>query len=216
MNTKIQTLILTVSVAILSGALLLSFSLANPVTAQRIIEWKTYTDQKLGVSAEYPSTWEVKPKLNRFESGPDVTITGEGFDLRLAKLQTEGASDFSLKTLANGAQNRLVTQNPSASLIEDIDTSRYTIDGEQAATFLYTFEQQGIKAAQQIVITKHEGVVYLFSMIGDPDLFDQKKEIMDHFFNSIKFLGGTSSSSNSSNDDSNNGQAGQGPSVLPS
>ena len=215
MNTKIQTLILTVSVAILSGALLLSFSLVNSVTAQRIIEWKTYTDQKLGVGAEYPSTWEVKPKLNRFESGPDVTITGEGFGLRLAKLQVEGASGFSLKTIASIALNKLVTSDPNARLIESIDTNRYTIGGEEAATFLYTFEDQGAKQAQQITVTKHDGVVYVFSIIRDPDLFDQKKDIMDHFFNSIKFLDGTSSS-NSSNDDNNNGQAGQGPSLLPS
>jgi hypothetical protein len=34
-------------------------------------------------------------------------------------------------------------------------------------------------------------------MIDDPDLFDQKKEIMDHFFNSIKFLDGRNNSDGS-------------------
>lgn len=31
------------------------------------IEWKTYSNGKLGFSVEYPSNWIVKEKSNRFE-----------------------------------------------------------------------------------------------------------------------------------------------------
>jgi hypothetical protein len=48
----------------------------NPnATVQQQQQWKTYSDKKLGISVQYPSSWEVKQKTNRLETVPDLSLS---------------------------------------------------------------------------------------------------------------------------------------------
>jgi hypothetical protein len=41
------------------------------------ITWSTYSNKKLGISFEYPSTWTVEEKTNRFDTFPDVLVSND-------------------------------------------------------------------------------------------------------------------------------------------
>ena len=186
----------------------------NPNAAIQQQQWKTYSDEKLGLSLQYPSTWEVKPKQNRFERMPDLRFVGDGFVFSINK--AEGFS-LSLFEMAGAAEEELVDKDPTARIIEDINTHQHTIDGEKAAAFLYIHDGTSGLKVTQVMIPKHGLNAYILAFTGDSSNFDQNKAIMDHFFNSIKYLDGISSSNSSNDDDNNNnGQAAQGPSLLPS
>ena len=45
---------------------------AKPNTIQ---QWKIYSDKKLGISLQYPSTWILKQKTNRLETVPDLSLS---------------------------------------------------------------------------------------------------------------------------------------------
>src|SRR4051812_4253239 len=49
----------------------------KPSSTANDIEWKTYTNDKLGFSVEYPSNWIVKEKTNRFETGDELVIKSD-------------------------------------------------------------------------------------------------------------------------------------------
>ena len=49
-------------------------TITNPNAVIQQQQWKTYSDQKLGISLQYPSSWEAKQKTSRFEPVPDLTL----------------------------------------------------------------------------------------------------------------------------------------------
>src|SRR5919197_5017076 len=77
-------------------------------------QWKTYTDEKLGISLKYPSTWEViKQKTNnsRFESGAavaaaELTIRGQVSEFYMIKAPVKSPDAEALAKLTKNSLTR--------------------------------------------------------------------------------------------------------------
>ena len=174
-------------------------TISSPNTS--VQQWKTYSDKNLGLSLQYPSTWEIKPKTNRFEGGPELKIERGVNSFSVIRSPMEGMGDA--KVFAEVGKDRL-TSSPDRRLIEDVKKTD-PIGGEEAFSFMYIKEAEDggtIKTVQQLFAVVHNDTGYGFGFTGVSTSFDNPEqiEIRNGILKSIKFLDGSKSSSNSSSD----------------
>jgi hypothetical protein len=183
-----------------------SFQIAGTTSLDKAIEWAVFSDTGVGVSLEYPAGWEIEYKQNKFEEGPEVTITdnsdqGSG-DIRIAKVIRVHSSLYDAELAALQVQNAF-TEDEDNQLVENVDMDKYKIAGKKAGTFLYTYPNPLIKSipqlgeidlfspedyAQQIVVTINDKKIYTIGFGATTGDFEGYNEIMNHIFTSIKFI----------------------------
>jgi hypothetical protein len=150
------------------------------------IEWKNFNSTRLGLSIDYPSTWNIQEKQNRFEEGSDLTIdsfvnvnSGPNGKVQLvdpdymsfAVFTNPEVPDRNITTLTTTIMHgQLEYANSHMDdlknrLIEGVNTSRYKIGGEDAGSFITVFEDTDYKAAYEYVVTVHNNQVYDFSFM---------------------------------------------------
>ena len=104
-------------------------------SAQEIPGYKVFSSDRLGMSFEYPSSWTIEEKENRFDSGLEVMVQ-DGLNVFsvLSRDDTikEGVESLGFETVVNMLKNKLVSQG---TLIEDSNFDRYEIDGREIGTF---------------------------------------------------------------------------------
>ena len=107
-------------------------------------EFTSYNNTEFGISFDYPSNWEVSEKTNRFDTAtPDVKVTSpdnpmNSFSfLNHYETSDESLASIGLKETAEEYADAFIA-NPGSILIEDVNNSKYTIDGNPTATFLFT------------------------------------------------------------------------------
>lgn len=190
-----------------------SLEISGTTSLDEPIEWTAFEDANLGISLEYPTGWEIEHKLTKFEEGPEVTITdpadsGTG-KILIIKPLTLRSSLFDTELVAQIAQNQ-VSNEEDARIIDEVNMNSYKIDGKQAGTFLYSVPNPITKAipsfgklqesptlgnifkmddyARQIVVTNHNKKIYVFGFEATTGDFEGYNSIMDHIFESIKFI----------------------------
>jgi hypothetical protein len=175
----------------------------NAVIQQQ--QWKTYTDEKLGISLKYPSTWEViKQKTNnsRFESGAavaaaELTIRGQVSEFYMIKAPVKSPDAEALAKLTKNS----LTRRFNVTVIEDVKEHRYPIDGEKTFSFLIAQDSQynhSIKIVNEALVVVHHGIGFGFGFRGVSTSFDKPEQVQirDDILKSIKFLDVSGSSSN--------------------
>ena len=168
---------------------------------QQATTWKTYSNSKFGFSIDYPSEWIIKEKTNRFETGVDLTIQS-------SNILTPTTSEFTfnggkpapsddISFLTDFGKRQLVDNYFSIDsenrLVEDVNTSKYIIDGEKAGSFTYSSIDKRTNEALvgvEDVTTIHNGNFYIFQYLTNVKYFDNplNSAIRQHMFNSIKWL----------------------------
>jgi hypothetical protein len=166
------------------------------------ITWKTYSNSKFGFSIEYPLSWVIKEKTNRFEPGLDLEIkfSGDPSNSSYGKFTFNGGKPTLIDDIATvtelGKKQSLDNNfyvNYEPHLVEDVNISKYVIDGEKSGSFTYSTSTIGSDYASlgsEIVDTIHNGDLYIFQYIANANHFDdiQNTAIRTHMFNSIKWL----------------------------
>jgi hypothetical protein len=198
-----ETKILLVVPAIVTYALLLISTNAEDVLA---LQYKNYTSQKYQIQFEYPTTWALEEKTNRFDEGSDIRLTsggGSGLDFIGVTYADDLIRGFGTTNLPSAVNDFLdAMTNDYTKDYRVIESPSFnTIDGRNAGTFLFTgkdkFESNPVSLAAQMWITFLGDHGYSFSFMSPTDNFDsaENAEIRDHFIKSIKFLGANNQTS---------------------
>lgn len=179
------------------------------VTVQNISAYVTYLNHRdiaLGFSIDYPETWILKEK-NRFDfrNNVNLTILNPGTS-KLYVAENDGrvfVSFFNtsasptkpnLSSLTKDVHDRrpLLVKSKDCSIkeVEPINTSKYVINGEQSASYLYAINCPDLTYAEQSIVTTHNGVFYDFEFGAGGDIFDNPEmaQIREHMINSIRWL----------------------------
>jgi PsbP-like protein len=179
---------------------------ANATTLETQLQWAVYANDKFGFSVEYPLSWIISEKENRFESGADLTIESPEI----------GTPDYGQFTFVgptpSPTNNIIVLTNLGIKetigaydidyerrLIEDANMTKYEIDGEKAGAFTYVMDSTEFidgetittpVTAIEFVTTIHDGKSYFFSFLAGTGNFDNPTltQIREHMFGSIKWL----------------------------
>jgi hypothetical protein len=179
------------------------------VKAKSQMQWSIYTNSKFGFSIEYPNTWKVQEKQNRFEKGSDLAIESNEsiFNPNNGKFTFSyvGKTPFNdVTVLTNIAANEMVANFEAGyekRLIESPDIQKYKIGGQEAGAFTYVLEKKDYSSdttssyntlgtAAEVVNTIHNGQAYIVQFIASAENFDNPilTQIRQHMFNSIKWL----------------------------
>jgi hypothetical protein len=166
-------------------------------------EFSNYTSEKYKVQFEYPSSWEVTEKSSRFDEGGDLTIRsgkigGEIFEIHYSDdlVSGFGSSDLEEATINSLSDGKRSLIGFDVRVIEE--PHFITIDNHKAGTFVTLatekYDEFPTKIASQVWIVFDGSQGYLISFMDTPKTFDspENTEIRNHFIQSIKFLGDSS------------------------
>jgi hypothetical protein len=188
----------------------------NPNAAIQQQQWKTYSDQKLGISLQYPSSWEAKQKTSTFESVPDLTLNYRNelggknsfavFGMPIGLNNLPADPDVKLaQFVAERVEDEIIksgqTKGFDMHIIEDVK-EHYPIDGEEAFSFLlagaptssYTrvgfVDGDNTQLVQESIVSYHKGKYFMFGFTDLSITFDNLThlKVRDHILKSIKFL----------------------------
>ena len=175
-------------------------AISNATTNKPEQQYKNYTSQKYQIQFEYPSTWMLEEKTNRFDEGLDISITsagGAGLDVIAIGYTEDLIGGYGTTDLRSAVTDFL--NGMSSDYTKEFRTiespSFVTIDGHNSGTFLFTakekYETSPYTAATQVWITFLDGRGYVFTFLSSPTNFDspENTEIRDHLIKSVKFLG---------------------------
>jgi len=187
---------------IVASALTFVVTVTHPVSA---IQYSNYTSDKYQVQFQYPSTWTLNEKTNRFETGSEIKIDSPNLDFFGIGYADDLIRGFGTTNLQSAVIDFLkgITSDYTKDYRVIESPSFIKIGNESAGTFLYTiqdkYETTPTNIAHQIWIVFVGNHGYTISFLGSPSTFDspENTEIRDHFLKSIKFLGNTTTTSNS-------------------
>ena len=138
-------------------------------------KWTEY-NSTLGVSLEYPSSWN----LNSTDNSLSDPVNGNIF---LIALSNE-TIPIDIKTLSD----EIRAQN-SSDMIEPFKMSNYTIDGEPSAEGIRRLIEPVGVFHQKEILTRHDGKIYTLFFASYPTEVakPETKEILDHIIKSIRW-----------------------------
>jgi hypothetical protein len=211
------TAVITTSVTIIAMLWVMTLTQSavqstSGIEPDKAIEWKNYNSTASGLSIDYPSTWKIQDKQNRFEEscsncpeGTDLEINSfanvsgeirplDPVFMKFAVLIEPEVPDRNITTLTTGLMDSDLepTEDFENRLIEGVETSRYKIDGENSGSYITVVEEKDgdYKQVYEWVVTIHNNQLYRFTFISDTEVFDTPRvtEIRKHMFDSIKWL----------------------------
>lgn len=156
------------------------------------IDWKNYTNGKLGVSFEYPSNWVIYEKQNRFEEGPEINVDNgsNSFKFGTAPFPVENVIKLlGFKTGVSKIANAI--PEGEGRIIEGIDFNKYKIDGKETGSFLVvSYYENGIELPIEWFYINNGTNVLMAGYSNTLDQFDSpsSQSIKNHILGSIKFL----------------------------
>jgi plastocyanin len=159
-----------------------------------VTDWSKYTDAQGRFSLEYPAHWEVTTTGNRFLDELPFTALDSKGDISKVQSQinvnvVEGIPIFNTMQMARFGLNILDDDNSSFKLVESITCDKYSVDGNQACSFVYaTDDDLGRRIGiLTVVVIDDGGLVHMIGYRADPENFDAEQAIMDHIISSYKF-----------------------------
>ncbi|MDN5845818.1 MAG: hypothetical protein L0H53_06035, partial [Candidatus Nitrosocosmicus sp.] len=161
-----------------------------------------YSNSNLGVSFEYPSTWTLEEKQNRFQLAADVTV-GDGLHLfSLIRFDDDfNKQGVDLLGLSGVAEQ---TKPADHRMIGQVEENKYIVDGEDSASYVSVNDNSIVNsnAAMETIMVLHDGTMFLMRYQDTQDKFDspESQQIINHIIDSTSFTD-SENSSNSSDDD---------------
>ena len=164
------------------------------------IEYVNYTSSNYKIQFQYPRSWNVTEKSDRFDVSADLTIrkspAGGTEFIMIQSLDTRIANEITTAGLA-AAINAIVeeTKNDFTKEIRIIEEPTFlSIDGKQSATFLHTskdnYDVEALTWGNQMWMVNLQNSGYFIGFLAPTNVFDSpdNMQIRDHFIKSIKFL----------------------------
>jgi hypothetical protein len=163
------------------------------------LNFGNYTSERYQIQFQYPSTWEVKEKMGRFDEGVDLQISDPNLSamVLIQNLEDPATSfassdltpmvyDYLKESIGDFSYDYTVVEQPSFTT---------TIDGQRAGTFVYAWKDKYEDYAQRwgtqkwMVFEGNRG--RLISFTAPASAFDSADNtlIRDQLIKSINFLG---------------------------
>ena len=189
--TVLQTMLFLMIPVIVAGGLLPSSpSLFTVVSAEEQQPWKTYTDKRLGMSYQYPSTWTKSPtdeNTTQEISNGNILLDFRYFASTIDAVDLLYPRSYALLVLADYEKTKTGPIS-EMHLIDPVTKLPYSIGGEEAYTFTYGSADAGYI---QVIMVVHGNTVIGFQYstafwidIRDP----QELQTRDGILKSIKFI----------------------------
>lgn len=152
--------------------------------------WTHYKNDKLGIIFDYPASWIISEKNNRFEQGPDLSIgsaqqtftyTAPTMDIQYFDAYIQGLSiGLSIGTPYSNLQ-----------IVENYNLNTNTIDNQSTATALYAYDVNGKDrtAVEEFLIYK-DYQVHKLKFQDSASSFDSPnfQKILLHIIKSFHFV----------------------------
>jgi hypothetical protein len=165
------------------------------------ISYTNYTSDKFQIQFQYPATWQLTERQNRFEEGVDIKVQGSApyglIMVQYVNLTELVGMDFR-ELFYNLYKEDIGAYGREIRIIEQ--PSFFNIDGQNAATYLYTtkdkYEDYAIAVPIQKWIISAGDHVYFLAFSASIGTFDNPeiKQMRDTFIKSVEFLGTTNNS----------------------
>jgi hypothetical protein len=185
------------SIGILSGIMLL-FLIANIHTSYGIT-FSNYTSQKYHIQFQYPSTWQVTEKMNRFDEGTDLKVNDPvSYAFVIIIFSDNLITGFGSPDLTTGVYDSFKKSIDDYSYDYDIieqPTFTSSIDAQRAGTYVYAFKEKYEDYAQRwgsqnwIVFVGDTGYYISFNALASQFDSPENTQIRNQLIKSIKFLG---------------------------
>jgi hypothetical protein len=178
-------------------------SLASNNFTGNNLNYTSYSDDRLGISFEYPSDWNVEEKINRFSKYSDVLVYNGSNSFKIMKSQS--SSDTVMAERLGGLKEVVgIILPPEERIVAEIEENRYAVDGADTVSVLTAME--GLtnvpdKGLERILLI-HDDVLYILTYQNTVDKFDSKQsqETIGHILSSFRFI----DSNNEDDPDGNN------------
>jgi PsbP-like protein len=166
------------------------------------LNYTVYSNDRLGISFEYPSDWNIEEKINRFSKYSDVQVYNDSNSFKIMKSQSN--SDTEIAEKLGGLKEIVeIILPPEERVVGEIEENMYTIDGTDTVSVLTATE--GLtnipdKGLERILLI-HNDVLYILTYQNIVDKFDSKQsqETFGHILNSLGFI--DSNNENGQDDD---------------
>ena len=166
-------------------------SLASNNSTENNLNYTIYSDDRLGISFEYPSDWNVEEKINRFSKYSDVLVYNGNNSFKIMKSQSN--SDTVMAEKLGGLKEVVgIILPPEERVVGEIEENRYAIDGSDTVSVLTAME--GLtnipdKGLERILLI-HDDVLYILTYQNTVDEFDSKQsqETIRHILSSFRFI----------------------------
>lgn len=168
----------------------------NATTSEAMSDrnWTTYKSDVFGISFDYPSGWNIQEKENRFDSGPDVSVSDYDTIFSASKT-TDRPEDNPLKSSAISTSTRMleerIAQGEKDTIIQATDVKKYKVGGERTGTFV-TKHEDGVSSpiGMQTFIVFHNGDGYMLNFRAPAESFDnpETQDIMNGIIQSFRFI----------------------------
>jgi PsbP-like protein len=178
-------------------------SLASNNFTGNNLNYTSYSDDRLGISFEYPSDWNVEEKINRFSKYSDVLVYNGSNSFKIMKSQSN--SDTVMAEKLGGLKEVVgIILPPEERIVGEIEENRYAVDDADTVSVLTALE--GLtnvpdKGLERILLI-HDDVLYILTYQNTVDKFDSKQsqETIGHILSSFRFI----DSNNEDDPDGNN------------
>jgi len=169
-------------------------SLVSNNSTENNLNYTIYSDDRLGISFEYPSDWNVEEKINRFSKYSDVLVYNGNNSFKIMKSQSN--SDTVMAEKLGGLKEVVeIILPPEERVVGEIEENRYTIDGSDTVSVLTAME--GLtnipdKGLERILLI-HNDVLYILTYQNTVGEFDSKQsqETIQHILSSFRFTDST-------------------------
>jgi hypothetical protein len=166
-------------------------SLASNNSTENNLNYTIYSDDRLGISFEYPSDWNVEEKINRFSKYSDVLVYNGNNSFKIMKSQSN--SDAVMAEKLGGLKEVVeIILPPEERVVGDIEENRYAIDSSDTVSVLTAME--GLtnipdKGLERILLI-HDDILYILTYQNTVDEFDSKQsqETIRHILSSFRFI----------------------------
>ena len=166
-------------------------SLASNNSTQNNLNYTIYSNDRLGISFEYPFDWNVEEKINRFSKYSDVQVHNGSSSFKVMKSQS--SSDTEMAEKLGGLKEVVgIILPPEERVVGAIEENMYAIDGTDTVSVLTAME--GLtnvpdKGLERILLI-HNDVLYILTYQNTVDQFDSKQsqETIGHILTSFRFI----------------------------
>lgn len=178
-------------------------SLVSDNSTENNLNYTIYSDDRLGISFEYPSNWNVEENINRFSKYSDVLVYNGTNSFKIMKSQSN--SDTVMAEKLGGLKEVVgIILPPEERVVGEIEENRYAIDGTDTVSVLTAMEgltnipDNGLER----ILLIYDDVLYILTYQNTVDKFDSKQsqETIEHLLSSFKFI----DSNNEDDPDGNN------------
>lgn len=169
-------------------------SLVSNNSTENNLNYTIYSDDRLGISFEYPSDWNVEEKINRFSKYSDVLVYNGNNSFKIMKSQSN--SDTVMAEKLGGLREVVeIILPPEERVVGEIEENRYVIDGSDTVSVLTAME--GLinipdKGLERILLI-HNDVLYILTYQNTVVEFDSKQsqETIQYILSSFRFIDST-------------------------